>query len=588
MSRIVTPIELDSLLCVAQRRARAHGITVNFDEHADTASTDGTNINLPVIQHPITQEQMDVLYSYIIHECGHLNRPEVFKILKDHRPPEYLAKLFNIIEDNAMERETASYWPGDHVALSVGNDILTNRMDKQVREMIASPKVPWDTADNNPLAAFFVQLYARMRWDDRHRVTVECLHRDLPKPAKDLVDTLLNEGWDIKFDACDTVKDTWELAIEFAKRLYPDKEPEIEAATKPAAASKGKGGEKDTADKDAEHTADSEFEGYNINWKDVVMSDHTEDDDDHEPGGGVGIEWKDYHGRHKVAIMPTNLIKVWNTKDEVTKGTMGIRGDAKDYLSKDEDARHLSNQMRRYLQSMRRVHPRRHRDLGRLDKSSLVKLALPPIDGGEYNRKIFYDLTERQIKDTAITLLVDWSGSMNGKKARMAADSAGRLVQVMERQLHMPVEVLSFSVCSHECDMAIIKDFNDKQATREDIAKRFCWFLKKMGGNNDSDALHFAYQRLARRKETRRILIVLSDGAPTDTYPRRSGNADVNLRYVTDHIQNKTNIELWGIGLEDDSVRRYYKLNTVIKDSKEINTHLMTIIKHGFEGRKVR
>lgn len=168
----------------------------------------------------------------------------------------------------------------------------------------------------------------------------------------------------------------------------------------------------------------------------------------------------------------------------------------------------------------------------------------------------------------------------------MAADAAGRLVEVLDKQLHMPVEVLSFSVATSECDMAVIKAFNDKQCTREDIAKRFHWFLTKMGGNDDSDALHFAYQRLARRKESRRILIVLSDGAPTDTYPRSEGNADTNLRYICNYIQDKTPIELWGIGLEDTTVRRYYKLNTVIKDSKEINTHLMAIIKHGYERRK--
>jgi hypothetical protein len=584
MSRIVSPVELDNVLAISQRRAKAHGISVTFDEYADTASTDGRNITLPIIHNPVTQEQMDVLYGYIIHECGHLNRPDVFKILKDHKPPAWLCYLFNVIEDHTMERETASHWPGDHKALSVCNDILVGRMDKTVREQIAAPSVPWDRADNGPLASFFLQWYARMEWDDRARVTVECLHRELPDVPKDLVDELLGEGWVDKLKACDTVEDSWNVACDLGKRLYPEREDEIEASRE-AVMGEGKGGSGEEGETDGEPTSNPDFEGYNINWKDVVMSDH-EAEGDTDPGGGVGIEWTDYNGKDKVAFMPTNLIKVWDAKEKAATHRSYTASKWKDYMSSDANARHLSNQMRRYLQSQRRVHPRRHRDMGRLDKSSLVKLGLPPIDGGEYNRKIFYDLTHRQIMDTSVSLLVDWSGSMNGKKARMAADAAGRLVEVLDKQLHMPVEVLSFSVCTSECDMAVIKAFNDKQCTREDIAKRFHWFLTKMGGNNDSDALHFAYQRLARRRETRRILIVLSDGAPTDTYPRCEGNADTNLRYICNYIQDKTPIELWGIGLEDTTVRRYYKLNTVIKDSKEINTHLMAIIKHGYERRK--
>src|SRR5210317_1372751 len=130
MSNQAHPAQVDSVLRIAQARCGDLGITVRFDWSAQTASTDGHNIVIPQVSQPITEEELDVLYGQIVHETGHHLRPDAFKILKAAKPPAHLCALYNIVEDDGMERERALEWRGDAKALSIMNDLLISELDK--------------------------------------------------------------------------------------------------------------------------------------------------------------------------------------------------------------------------------------------------------------------------------------------------------------------------------------------------------------------------------------------------------------------------------------------------------------------------
>jgi len=184
--------------------------------------------------------------------------------------------------------------------------------------------------------------------------------------------------------------------------------------------------------------------------------------------------------------------------------------------------------------------------------------------------------------DTAVTVLVDWSGSMSGTKKEVAAQSAQRLLKVFDKALHIPVEVLCFGTKSNAFNVGVVKAFNDKNYTQEAIAKRFKTMSSFASGNQDADAILVAHSRLRKRKEKRKILLVLSDGSPSAAY--HYGDAESGLRYVVNEIKKHTSTELYGIGIKDSAVTRFYGDNAkVVNNLNELNAVVLETIKRGVE-----
>jgi len=113
-----------------------------------------------------------------------------------------------------------------------------------------------------------------------------------------------------------------------------------------------------------------------------------------------------------------------------------------------------------------------------------------------------------------------------------------------------------------------------------DIATGFSRFYKISSANNDADAVMWAYTQLMKRKESRKILIVLSDGCPAGSW---AGNDSNNLTYVTNQIQKAGHVELYGVGIMSSAVETYYQNVKVLNDSSEINRTLFEIIREGIK-----
>ena len=224
---------------------------------------------------------------------------------------------------------------------------------------------------------------------------------------------------------------------------------------------------------------------------------------------------------------------------------------------------------------------------GVLDTSRLMRIIIDPMYPLSF--KVEQDT---KFRDTVVTLLLDNSGSMRGRPITVAATCADILARTLER-CGVKVEILGFTTKawkggqSREKWLASGKPANPGRLNdlRHIIyksadqpwrrARRNLGLMMREGllkENIDGEALIWAHNRLLARSEQRRILMVISDGAPVDdsTLSVNSGNyLERHLRQIINDIEGKSPVELIAIGIGHD-VTRYYKRAVTIIDAEEL------------------
>lgn len=596
-------LDVTRIHAVVNRRCKEAGVKVRWDRYAKTAMTNGHLITLPAIAANASEDALNVTYGYVIHECGHHSRPEAFDILKQAKPPATLAALFNITEDDGMERDIASRHKGDAKALGVMNRLLNER---DVLEWIEVSKDPDFTIDDfGPVAATALGHISRADWDNENTRLIHQFLNAFPEDCTKLIQQLVEEGWVDKFRETETPKDTWNLACDLMERLYElDDEQkqelqEIRANGNAAAdgdplphpnrakkqqptGDKGEG-EGDTDDDDKQGL-DGVGQGGLISWKSVQHSEHDWQEENKQGNrkGGKGIDWTGFKSTANVFVAPAEALNIVDLSDPKHQVWGGNRYDSfgkpECFQVNDTRTRILANQMRRYMQARSRVRHNPEQYEGNIDKRNLIRLTLPPVDGGEWNKKVFYNKSDHHFLNTAIHILVDWSGSMVGDPMAYAADAAGQLVLVCDRVLRMPTQIAAFTDRYSTCDIGIIKRFNDRSVNAETIAQRFSKFYKYSTSNNDADALNWAYNELKKRREPRKLLVVFSDGAPVRAW---MGHPHQNLQHVAAQIDADKSVELYGIGICSEAPANYYKNFKIINSPDCIGPTLLDMVKEG-------
>lgn len=585
MTDIASVLEVNKVGNLCRRRCDNVGVYVEFIEGLQTAETDGKNIRIPALLQPVSKEQLEVTYGFVVHECGHHTRPEAFDILKGAKPGAALAGIYNVVEDDGMERAVAERYRGDAAALGRSNKIIMDKIVKNFKEEFAKYEgKELDPEKLAPILALLMGQFSRTTWDGDSLGALHELFKDIHPDIKKHTTDLLNEGWHDKLSETQTPFETWDVACDLFKRLYNLSDEEQEQLEQARANGHAGGNGEDVPNPaaqasevgggDNEEGIAAKGESAIVSWKDVQISEHADWKPKQGPAGSVGIDWRGYTGSEGVGLMPTEMINVIDLKGRKHSSYVNPN----DYLANHTDSKALGNKLRRYLQSQAKVRHDPEKLHGRLDKSALVRLALPPIDGGEWNKKIFHDYRFATTKDTAIMVMVDWSGSMSGHKMSYAADAAGRLILVCDRVLKMPVSVAAFSNGYSFCDVGIVKKFTERSVDPNELARRFAAFVDYSSANNDADAVNWGYHQLLQRKESRKLLLVLSDGCPAGEW---QGHGHFNLEYLASQIHNNPAVELYGIGICSDAVEAYYPNHKVLNSESEISKTLFDIIKEG-------
>jgi len=247
----------------------------------------------------------------------------------------------------------------------------------------------------------------------------------------------------------------------------------------------------------------------------------------------------------------------------------------------------LANRLQRRLMAQQNRAWEFDLEEGLLDPARLSRVIIDPLHPLSFKRE-----KDTKFRDTVVTLLLDNSGSMRGRPITVAATCADILARTLER-CGVKVEILGFTTRawkggqSREAWLAAGKPSNPGRLNdlRHIIyksadapwrrARKNLGLMMREGllkENIDGEALDWAHKRLLARTEQRRILMMISDGAPVDdsTLSVNPGNyLERHLRWVIEEIETRSPVELIAIGIGHD-VTRYYRRAVTIVDAEEL------------------
>ena len=247
----------------------------------------------------------------------------------------------------------------------------------------------------------------------------------------------------------------------------------------------------------------------------------------------------------------------------------------------------LAHRLQRFLMAQQNRSWEFNKEEGMLDSARLHKIITDPLTALTYKVE-----KDTEFRDTSVSILVDSSGSMRGRSMTVAAICADIISTTLER-CNVKTEVLGFTTKQWkggESRKLWMEDGKPENPGRlNDIRhiifksadtpwrrgqKNFGLMLREglLKENVDGEALIWAHDRLARRTEQRKILMVISDGAPVDdsTLSTNPTNfLDLHLRQVIHSIETKSDINLIAIGIGHD-VTRYYKNAVTIHRAEEL------------------
>lgn len=252
----------------------------------------------------------------------------------------------------------------------------------------------------------------------------------------------------------------------------------------------------------------------------------------------------------------------------------------------------LANRLQRRLMAQQTRHWDFDLEEGLLDTGRLARIIASPSHSLSYKKE-----KPTEFRDTVVTLLLDNSGSMRGRPITLAAISADILARTLER-CGVKTEILGFTTRAWKGGLSrdewvkmgkpslpgrlndlrhiIYKDADEPwRHARRNLGLMLREGLLKE--NIDGEALLWAHARLLARHEQRRILMVISDGAPVDdsTLSINPGNyLEQHLRAVIDWIERQSSIELTAIGIGHD-VTRYYRRAVTISDTEQLGGVMM-------------
>ena len=356
----------------------------------------------------------------------------------------------------------------------------------------------------------------------------------------------------------------------------------------------------ENSEQDTQSTTDAEYNLDEFNLDEQLLDSQTEGQNSEQIVqkniDNINLDYKIFTSNFDEIIKAENLenadeaIKLRKTLDQQLIGFQ-------DVITK------LANKLQRQLLAKQNRAWEFDLEEGLLDSSKLPRIIIDP-----YNSLSFKKEKDLNFKDTIVTLLIDNSGSMRGRPITIAAICADILSRTLER-CSVKVEILGFTTKNWKGGQSRElwnKNLKPKAPGRlndlkhiiykgADIhwrqAKNNLGLMLKEGllkENIDGEAISWAFNRIKKRKEERKILMVISDGAPVDdsTLSVNSGDfLEKHLKKMVKFIENKTEIEILAIGIGHD-VSRYYDKAIKITDVNDLGDVMISQLSTLFETKK--
>ncbi|MBA2918821.1 cobaltochelatase subunit CobT [Sphingomonas sp. MAH-20] len=590
-----SPLDRFRSVLTGASRAIAHEPEVELAFTADAPAQSGKNMRVPMPARSLPPEQVAEARGFADSFSLRLRHHDAALHAKGAPPDTVARAVFDAVETARIEALGAKGMAG--IAANLGHALDMRMRSDPITRARSADEVPLSTA---------LQLLVRERLTGQAPPEAAAAGLALVRPW-------IEGKASADLDGLALALDDQSAFAKLATKLLEDLElvdGEAEPTEDPEAGEEGEGDEPEEGEQ-----GDDEDEGSAGADGEIQSRAERQEGDDSDAESGESEEDYEAEGESQAGddgdegmlpvrpnrpfsdLSPQFDYKVWTTRhDEVIEaGALCDEdelGRLRAYL--DQQLVHLqgavtklANRLQRRLMAQQSRSWDFDQEEGLLDAARLARVIVNPTHSLSY--KIEKDT---EFKDTVVTLLLDNSGSMRGRPISIAAISADILARTLER-VGVKTEILGFTTRAWKGGQARedwlaqgrpphpgrLNDLRHIVYKRADEpwrrARKSLGLMMREGllkENIDGEALLWAHNRLIARHEERKILMVISDGAPVDdsTLSVNSGSyLEKHLRQVIAWIENRSPVELAAIGIGHD-VTRYYQRAVTIMDAEQL------------------
>jgi len=532
-----------SRLKYAHTVATSNGLTLNESIDVKVPSTNGHTINMPFFNPMWKHNSIEETewWATLLHECYHNVHKGDLELCKKEKinMSSTFGNIYNIVVDHNIEYCESGTYEGRDYFIDKSNASLISKVMTNFKENNST-----FSEDVQGIAAVVgLDLESRKQWEGTlGHINYDDSVSDVIKNKRDMLLPLFDE-----YNKKKTPEENLALARKIAKILGIKQEKEEEGEGMAEITDSG-----DMSEEDKEAV------------KGIIKHNHS--DDSYEDGKPARGEYESDSGTSGVYVPSTPRV-IDYTKGEERRGILK----SFTYIKEEEiTGSKLSTSIRKYLISQKKARYESGKKAGRIDKRRAWRASV--MAGSPSSLNIRKQSVVKNTLNTAITLLVDQSGSMSGSRFQHACYSAILLNETFSK-INIPVEIISFTH-NRVTENSIHKTHN-KSITTSQLVKQFNNCSAELMNNADGESILWAAERLMKRKEKRKVLIVLSDGEPAATV--KQGSLCDYTKKVISELEKV--IEVHGIGIETRSVSDYYKSNSVINNVNELEDKLIAVLK---------
>lgn len=571
---------------------RKHGIHVVFE--GDQAGTDGKRIILPSLppSKELTQAQVRTMRGYVDHEAGHIRHSDMPRLMDfydrcAHNGKMDLKHLHNSLEDIWMERRVLDEYKGSLPNISQVMETVKAKeieeLEKATKEKGVSPLEEMNVHS----ACFAITTVGRKPYG-----------REKLFEAVDLIPEKLQahaEVWTEHARNCANSEEVITLAKSIYKLLKED-DPELDSNPEDFDPQAGEGMEEGENSPDyregqegnpcagndmSGEGQEGEGEGKPA-WVNVSPTEALNQGEGDGASGAIVCNPGGLQGEYTVYSTEYDVdYRRGEPRKDHGESYVYDVVNSTDYSNYEERKSQITGsiltmktKLKRSLLAVQRRDWDTAREVGKLDTRRLVAAS-------QGTRNVFKQRKDREELDTVVTVLVDLSGSMGGRKSEVARDctialaeclSGGgitfnvvgfcnkRYSQADERKYFRPEPL----------DTVFFKDFDTPMRMARGAIGKLPDAVG--GGNSDYDFICNAINDLKTRPEKRKVLLVLSDG-----HPANAGYGDHNeiirhCKEAANQTSRKFGVECVGVGICDDTVKQIYNNNVVVNQVEDLSS----------------
>ena len=576
-------------LKLARSLASAQNLSIKFeDESTAMPRTDGRTLYLPRPNPLWSAKDWSIWNDACWHEIGH-NFPENRDIFKELKAQNIdCASLFggvlNLTDDYRVDKSRTQRYYGMMEANAVAIPHYVQSFAEKLKEN------PAKLADQGlKVVATMMTFDAKMRAEFNPAMAGMDAYTEslLDAEAKGWLAKLVAE-YSEKYCNNKTAKQELELVRDIFTNVFKippqdagDGQGSGEGEGEGEGESESDSDESDERDGEAQSKKGKKAKFGTVSYEEWLKHPHTPDG---KPSAGCRLEYSDSADARHYEPHTDETNRIYDMASGDKPSSRGYQALTAGYVKEavqQMGIHAIVGAARRLLQVETRKRPHFNQKRGRLDASKLYRVTIPESSVSE---RLFKTKDESKALDTAVSVLVDYSGSMtSGDKIGTAAAAACALNELF-RTMRINCEILGFSEIS-PCNNAtfVFKPFN-KAVSDDSLAEYMSDASCAMGNNCDGDNILIAANRLKQQKQPRKVLIVLSDGSPCGG----DGDIDGFTKQVIKKIESEKEIDIIGIGIQDRNVQRLYKTNQVVNNLSELPTKLIDTLENILLERKVK